>query len=135
MALPIALPAILGIGAWASRLLGAVKLSAVLFAIIKLYWLFSLLAMAFWIAITYFAKEIFTWICEVVLSLVDIVLSATMSENPGPKIVELVSQLPPFILDLWARLGLWTGLSAVLAAYSANMALRCIPFVGGIFRG
>ena len=135
MALPVAIPVILGVGGWAARMTGAVKLAAVAFALIKIYWVISLLSIAFWVACMFFAKELFAWFIDVMMSAVGLVLEATGTENPGPKIVSLVNQLPDVILDLWVRLGLWDGVSAMLAAYALNMALRSIPLVGGIFKG
>ena len=135
MALPVGIPLILGVGGWAARMTGAVKLAAVAYALVKIYWLISLISIAFWLACMFFAKELFAWFCDVMISMVGLIIEATGTENPGPEIVSLVNQLPDVILDLWVRLGLWDGVTAMLAAYALNMALRCIPLVGGIFKG
>lgn len=111
------------------------KLASVILLLIKIHVIITVFILSFWTAVAYFSKDIFGWVMETLLKLSAKALEWAGVEMSAADMLATFNSLPPVVLDLWAMLGLFSSLQIIFTAYSINMALRSIPFIGNMFRG
>lgn len=122
-----------GLASWAGEKLGSI--GTLVEISIRFFGKITTALVGFWGAVTYYAKEIVTWVCDMGVSLLAKAIEYAEIANPGTQLVNLINQLPPAMLDVWARFEIWPKIILILAAFAVNMALRAIPFVGRSFQG
>jgi len=138
MPLPLLVPAAIIGGNWIANIVAKGSQIAVLIGIaataLKIYSIIMILWAAFWACCAYFAKDILVWFTDFILELVAAAMEAVGAPDAMSQMVSLILKLPPIFLDIYTWLGVFSGFQMVLSAYFLNMALRSIPFIGGLFR-
>lgn len=133
------LPAIAAAGGFLASLIGAGSTAATVAGIAWTVWriftIVSLVKAGIWLAMAYFAKDIFAWWVDFCLTFVDAAFSLIGVEDLVGRVTDLLQLLPDKLLEFMAWVDVMGNLSFLLSCLFLNMALRSIPIVGGIFRG